>query len=188
MKCLHTTTVSNILTFLKKIIVNSSATASRNDPPLHPKTKNKQESPPAWTQEAYRPQRIKYSICCPILEGGYLPLPGGIYLGVPPPPPVLAWPGGGTYLGQEGGTYLGVPPILTWLGGEVPTLGYPLPPSGPGQGTSPPPSGPGRVPPPPPPVWTDWKHYLPHPSDAVGKNAAWAIIQEKKRGNLNVWM
>ena len=25
----------------------------------------KQENPPAWTQEAYRPQRIKYSICYP---------------------------------------------------------------------------------------------------------------------------
>ena len=30
---------------------------------------NKQESPPAWTQEVYRPRRIKYSICCPTLGG-----------------------------------------------------------------------------------------------------------------------
>ena len=45
---------------------------------------------------------------------------------------------------RGGGTYLGVspPPILTWQGGGVPTLKYPLPPR----------------------VWTDrhlWKQYLP---------------------------
>ena len=40
-----------------------------------------QESPPAWTQEAYRPQRIKYSICCPI-PGGW---GGEVPWGTPPP-------------------------------------------------------------------------------------------------------
>ena len=29
-----------------------------------------QESPPAWTQEAYRPLRSKYSFCCPTWGGG----------------------------------------------------------------------------------------------------------------------
>ena len=58
---------------------------------------------------------------------------------------MLSYVGGGEYLPFAGG-------------GEVP-WGIPLPPpSGPGQGTS------------PLPVWTDWKHYLPNPSDAVGKN------------------
>ena len=28
-----------------------------------------QESPPAWTQETYRPRRIKFSICCPVPGG-----------------------------------------------------------------------------------------------------------------------
>ena len=51
-----------------------------------------QESPPTWTQEAYRAQLIKYSICCPIPAGGG---GGGRYLGVPPHPPVdrlKTWP------------------------------------------------------------------------------------------------
>ena len=42
---------------------------------------NEQQSPPAWTQEAYRPPRSKYSICCPI-PGGRYPIPGR---GVPHP-------------------------------------------------------------------------------------------------------
>ena len=42
----------------------------------------KQESPPAWTQEAYRPPCSEYSFCCPILAG--------------PPPPRLDWPPGWT--------------------------------------------------------------------------------------------
>ena len=43
---------------------------------------------PAWTQEAYRPRRIKYSICCAILGGGGYPIPGWRYPnhGYPPPP------------------------------------------------------------------------------------------------------
>ena len=39
--------------------------------------KLKQESPPAWTQEAYRLSHIKYSISCPI-PGGTLSLDGRI--------------------------------------------------------------------------------------------------------------
>ena len=72
----------------------------------------KQESPPAWTQEAYRPRRIKYYICCPVPGGyppsgpgrvppsrGYLPLAWGTpWAGGTPP-----WPGG-------------LPPSWTWLG------------------------------------------------------------------------
>ena len=93
----------------------------------------------------------------------------------------------------------GTPPVLTWLGG-YPTSGISPPsPIGPGWGTPCPDLGGvphpclGGCPtsgtphqtwlgypsprldlaglhPPPPQVWTDWKHYLPHPSDAVGKN------------------
>ena len=56
----------------------------------------KQDSPPAWTQEAYRPPLIKYSVCCPV--------PGA---GVPPNSPILTWLGG-----TPGGRPLlaGVPP------------------------------------------------------------------------------
>ena len=38
-----------------------------------------QESPPAWTQKAYRPPCIEYSFCCPTWV----------------PPPILTWLGGG---------------------------------------------------------------------------------------------
>ena len=108
----------------------------------------KQESPPAWTQEAYRPPCSKSlagggggylpwgtpPLLCPDLAEGYLPWPGVPTLEYCSPP----WPGRGggvTYLGVPpspiltwlAGTYLGVPPspILTWQG--VPTLGYPSP-------------------------------------------------------------
>ena len=40
--------------------------------------KYQQESPPAWTQEAYHPPCSKYSLCCPILAD--------------PPPPLADWP------------------------------------------------------------------------------------------------
>ena len=117
---------------------------------------NQQESPPAWTQEAYQPQCNKHSICCPILGSTYLGQ-GAPTLGYPPPD--LA--GGGTYCGRylpwPGGTYLGwgVPtlaggylpwgtPILTCPGGYLP-WGSPIW------------TWPGY----PHPVWTDWKHYLP---------------------------
>ena len=75
------------------------------------------ESPPAWTQEAYRPRRIKYSICCPIPGGGGAGVPT-MARGVP----TLV----GGYLPCLGGTYLGQPVptldrgYLPWLG--VPTL------------------------------------------------------------------
>ena len=82
-------------------------------------------------QEAYRPQRNKYSTCCPILRGGTYLGWGGTYLGIPLAEGYLPWLGG-TYLGRgvptlAGGTYLGVPPVLTWpegtyLGWVVPTL------------------------------------------------------------------
>ena len=86
-----------------------------------------QKSPPAWMQEAYRPQCIKYSICCPIL--GDTPSPdGGIPLqdvgttpsltGYPPPhwdlarvPPIWTWLGSPPIW-----TWPGYPPVWTWLG------------------------------------------------------------------------
>ena len=40
-----------------------------------------QESPPAWTQEAYRPPCSEYSFCCPTR----VPPPGGYRTWVPPP-------------------------------------------------------------------------------------------------------
>ena len=46
------------------------------------KMMNKQESPPAWTQEAYRPPCSEYSFCCPDR--------------VPPPPNLTGYPRGGT--------------------------------------------------------------------------------------------
>ena len=137
---------------------------------------NVQESPPAWTQEAYCPPCSEYSFCCPNWV----------------PPPILTWPGGVPYLGNPPSR---VSPILTCPGGYptwVPLAGYPpgrvllagYPPSRvpPWQGT--PLAGPGRVPPPPgvcpmefwvmlqsimgygypPPRWMDRhmsKHYLP---------------------------
>ena len=137
-----------------------------------------QDSPPAWTQEPYRPPLIKYSMCCPV--------PGG-YSGYPPPP-VLTWLGVG-YLGVCA-PLAGVPPILTWPGG-VPWVGAPLagvPPSWPGLGgprvgvplAGVPPSWPGprgvpwsgrplaRAPPhldlariPPPPQGWTWLGYTP---------------------------
>ena len=54
-----------------------------------------QESPPAWTQEAYRPPCSEYSFCCPILAD-----PPPSWLTHPPPagwptnPPPLGWPPG----------------------------------------------------------------------------------------------
>ena len=56
---------------------------------------SKQESPPAWTQEAYHPSHSKSSLCCCFLTGGVphpesvppMPGPG---MGVPPCPD-LRW-------------------------------------------------------------------------------------------------
>ena len=100
----------------------------------------KQESPPAWTQEAYRPRRIKYSICYPrwgTPRWGN-PQPGvmGYLRWVPP----IGWLPSGYPLwgppGQvwQGGTWGGVPPVgvppvrsnggyLRW---GTPVSGYPL--------------------------------------------------------------
>ena len=135
---------------------------------------NKQESPPAWTQEAYRPPCSKYSLCCPNWvppPARVSPQPGYPLARVPPSrvPPARVPPNQGT------------PPARV-----PPRPGYP-----PGQGTplarEPPQAGPGRVPPPPAAPWhsgkcckalwdmgtppcgqTDWwkdrrvsKHYLP---------------------------
>ena len=122
-----------------------------------------QESPPAWTQEAYRPPCSKYSLCCPNL--------------VPPPARVPPQPG---YPPARVPPLARVPPSQ----GTPPWPGYP-----PGQGT--PPAGPGRVQPPPPDCpmafWEMLQSIMgygyppprceqtenitfPHPSDAGGNN------------------
>ena len=79
----------------------------------------KLESPPAWTQETYRPRRIKYSICC-LVPGG---TPAG---GIPIPP-------GGGYPTSDnphqtwlGGPHLGYPPSDLTRGYPIPTGGYPI--------------------------------------------------------------
>ena len=107
-----------------------------------------QESPPAWTQEAYRPPCSEYSFCCPTrvpsLPPGGVPDLGTPWGGVPdlvtPPggvpdlgtPPGGSWPGyppGGylTWVPPRGGTWPGYPQggYLTWVppGGTWP--GYP---------------------------------------------------------------
>ena len=109
-------------------------------------TRKEQESPPAWTQEAYHPPCSEYSFCCP---NWVPPWPGwgrGTLPGYSPGSVPPSWPGGYP---------IWVPP------GRVPPAGYPpagyppgrVPPQGnpPGwtwQGTpSPPLAGPGRVPP-----------------------------------------
>ena len=74
----------------KHIFVNyhPSEACTTTDPLLncnHKRNLIEQESPPAWTQEAYRPPCREYSFCCPILAD---PPP-------PPPswtPPCWTWP------------------------------------------------------------------------------------------------
>ena len=138
----------------------------------------KQESPPAWTQEAYRPPCSEYYFCCPTRvppPGGYLtrvPPPGGGYpdpprggtrtpRGVPGPPRGGTWPGyppggvpdpgpPGGYPDPPGGTWPGYP-----RGGTRTPRGYltQVPPGG-----VPGPPGGGyltRVPPPPPGGYPD---------------------------------
>ena len=100
----------------------------------------KQERPPAWTQEAYRPPCSKYSICCPNWVPSPCPdLAGGYLTWVPPcrvppgrVPPSRVHPPAGYPTGR-------VPP---WQGTPL---------AGPGR--VPPQAGPGRVPPP---------RWLPH--------------------------
>ena len=122
----------------------------------------RQESPPAWTQEAYRPPCRKYSLCCP----NWVPpnLAGGVPdLGTPhrvPTGRVPSWQG--TPSPQQG-TPRRVPP---WAGpGRVPPrldlAGYPpwldlagYPPPHPHPPTHPTPSPP--HPQPPPPVAAPW--------------------------------
>ena len=128
----------------------NSTLDSRSCRTLTVKIKPQQESPPAWTQEAYRPPCIEYSFCFPTWV----------------PPPILTWPGGYPARGYP----MWVPPAgypYPDLAGGYPARGYPTwappagyPPSWPGCGGYPtwvtptagyPPAGPGRV---PPPGWT----------------------------------
>ena len=137
----------------------------------------KQESPPAWTQEAYRPPCSEYSFCCPTR----VPPPGGggggvPDLGTPPggvPDPGTPPPRGG------GGTWPGYPPLPPGGGGGVPDPGTPPPPPGGGGGTGPgyppPPPGGGGYPDPPSPPrcgQTNKVKLLPsrHTTYAGGKN------------------
>ena len=78
------------------------------------KKTNQQESPPAWTQEAYCPPCSKYSLCCP----NWVPPLGR----VPPPGRVLPWAG---YPPSR------VPPSRVPPGQGTPLPGYP--PAGPGR-------------------------------------------------------
>ena len=106
-----------------------------------------QESSPAWTQEACRPPRNKYSFCYPNRGGGEVPHPWWGYLGYP----LSVW------------TWLGYTPCLHLAGGPPPHaswMGYPLPPLWTWLGYPPIWTWP-WYPPPLPKVWTDWKHYLP---------------------------
>ena len=87
-----------------------------------------QESSPAWTQEAYRPRRIKYSICYPVLGG--VPPP----VGVPPRPGLTPWgtpqPGLTRRVPEVGFPHQGTPCWGTPSWGTphfgVPPSGYPL--------------------------------------------------------------
>ena len=102
----------------------------------------KQESPPAWTQEAYRPPCSEYSFCCPTrvryppwggVPGLRYPPRGGTRTSVPPPGgyPDFGTPRGGVpglrYPLPRGGTRTSVPPRGgTWTPpGGVPGLRYP---------------------------------------------------------------
>ena len=104
-----------------------------------------QESPPAWTQEAYRPQCSRswkgtyLSWGVPTFSRGYIPWPGGTYLGLGVS--TLAWgylpwlwgcpPWLWGYLPWPGGTYLGLGVstlawgYLPWLWGFPPWPGVP---------------------------------------------------------------
>ena len=124
---------------------------------------DEQETPPAWTQEAYRPPCSEYSFCCPNWVS-----PGRA-------PPVLTWMRGvPTPLAR-------VPPSWTWQGTPPRCVSHGI------LGNVAKHYGIWVPPPPrclphgilgnvgkhygiwvPSQVWTDWKHYLPHPSDAGG--------------------
>ena len=138
-------------------------------------TSHQQESPPAWTQQEYRPPRIKHSICCPIPRVGGYPIPDWGHTPIAGWGTPLFWPYNGGYPIPGQGT-----PIWTWLR-------YPPPPRkdmGPvevlwdGEGVLlRKDMGPEEV------FWdgdrvlssgVDWQtnciYYLPHPWDAAGKN------------------
>ena len=93
---------------------------------LHSVTKYFKQESPAWTQEAYRPRRIKYSICWP----RWGPPPAGV-------PQAAPWPGLMGVEGTQGGAPSGrvpphldlarVPPSPVWT-----WQGYPPPPPPPG--------------------------------------------------------
>ena len=105
----------------------------------------KQDSPPAWTQEAYRPPHSKCSLCWSI-GGGYPEYPPQTWDGVPPQtwdgvtpgpemgyPPTLTWDGVPPTLTWDGvpplpGPEMGYPPTQTWDGVPPlprPEMGYP---------------------------------------------------------------
>ena len=69
----------DIHTFIKSVdLVAVLEQITNNGCMMRSKSKG-QESPPAWTQEAYRPLCSEYSFCCPILAD-------------PPSTPRLDWP------------------------------------------------------------------------------------------------
>ena len=116
----------------------------------------KQESPPAWTQEAYRPLCREYSFCCPNWV---------------PPPLVLTWPGGGTLPGYPP-SWPGGYPARGYPGGGVPYLGTPPPDLAGGYPTWVPPGRvlpPSRVPP-----WLDLAGY---PPPGVCPMEFWVMLQ-----------
>ena len=93
--------------------------------------KLKQESPPAWTQEAYRPRRIKYSICYP--RWGTSPGRGtppvrsdGGYLRWGPPSRVPP-PARSNRRGTRGGVTPQPGPMRGTWGGVPSEQGYPRP-------------------------------------------------------------
>ena len=93
-----------------------------------------QESPPAWTQEEYRPPCSKYSLCCP----NWIPP----WQGTPPAPQPGYPPGQGTPLGRVPPSPARVPPRPGYPPARVPPRpGYPpwpgYPPSWTWQGTPP---------------------------------------------------
>ena len=153
---------------------------------MKPEKSKQQKSPPAWTQETYRPLLIKYSICWPI-GGGEVPHP--LDRGYPLPGWENPVPGWGYPTSGWGGTpsLAEVPTIGTWAGYPPDLAGVPptdltmVPPSGPDQGI--PLSGPGwgTFPfwpwsgyPYPSPVWTNKQTEtitFPHPSDAGGNKS-----------------
>ena len=113
----------------------------------NPNSNCKQESPPAWTQEAYRPLCSDYSFCCPILADPPPPPPAG-----PDPPPAAGPDPPWLDLNPPPGSWTWPPPgSLTWPPQQLDLT----PPAGP---DSPPATGPDPPPPagpePPPGSWT----------------------------------